>query len=201
MTRPIQLAPEQLASAALVGMVVVVVAFASGLGIQYGQALAPVLAAREPEVAASPPGDRVLPTPSGPGPINYIGVAQPVDAAPTSAPEQPTVATRTAMPTPTRQAKATPVKAKPIGTPPAPVCPPPLSGVLELPSALVSDLLDGLVPAAQSTVSGVLGRTAGLGGLLGSLLHSPTRAAVAPTTALSTLGVPGVTAACSPVQP
>lgn len=201
MIRPNQLAAEQLAAAALVGMVVVVVAFASGLGIQYRRAPVTVLTAREPEVATSPPGDRVptAPTPSGPVPINYIGVAQPGDTRPTSAPSHSAVASRTAAPASTAPPKAKPVKAEPVGTPPPPSCPSPVGGVLKLPTTLVSDLLTGLLPSAESAVAGVLGRAGGLSGLLGGLLDATSRAPVPSSTAAPTPGIPGLP--CAVVQP
>lgn len=188
-TRPATARRQRLVNAALVGTVVVVLGFASGIGVTTSTSATQASPPQQPQVSSTPQSTPA--TSPGRPPINYIGVAIPQPGAaaapvvsarvttsvPTPAPSTGSSSTGSAPPT------VTPHPTSP-GSPSSAGCPPNVLG------GLLNSVLTLLAPSGSNQsgsgllplVSGLLGSSSGsspLGAVLNLLGGGKTAPAMA----------------------
>jgi hypothetical protein len=179
---------EHLVAACLVGTVVVVVGFASGLGLtkpdagstpaQQNSATPPTPQAGEPGTQAGGAGD------GGAGPVNYVGTPVGLAAAPGAGSPAVTLATIPPQDTPPATTGSTP-------PPISPVVPPTTTGV---PPTCTTGLLTGLLNQVTTAANGlpIVGPLAPqlTGTLLGNCPAQSTTDSSAPSTTPAVPGLP-----------
>ena len=180
---------EQLVAAILVGVTVVLLGFASGLGTSPKTAAAAGLGEKSSSTPTTPSGSASSPTPTSPAPIHYVGVPEPgatpgptTPAPTTGTPSTPAGSSTTAKPTSSPTSTAT--STTPTVTPG--VCPQNLlTGLLK--SLSVGSILSGGGQSLLGGAAGPLPLTDVLGLLFGSMGKSGNALPALPLSTLTDL--------------